>query len=490
MLHKTGSVIKNALVSISGFSAIICLFMLIFSYSVSAEAYDQVLAKVDILSSISSIPFPVYAHLQGASGKEYALVIAGQRELGRSSIAYKVLDEIPEDMQGTNYLICLERLKGARNEAALRFNVLLDDGRNILIRVTGAEAEELVKLGFEIELLSKRPIITEPRQRIQQAEQGMEITYNRTIANMMNRVTESKAYEYISGLAGETPVTIGDTSYKILSRNTNSGIHIQNATRYIYEFMLKAGLSVSYQNWSYSYYSGRNVIGEKAGTVSPEEIILVTAHLDCMPPLGNAPGADDNGSGSVAAMIIAEMFAKRSFERTIRFVFFTGEEQGLIGSSFYADKVLTDKDNIVGVYNMDMIAWDSIGGPTLRLHTRSRLNPGYTGDNFLAATFVNVLNVYGLNSALTPIIDPDGIAGSDHSSFWNIGVPAILAIEDDEDDFCINYHTSYDTVLTLNFAYFTSYIKVSLGMAAHLAKMVNVNKPDINPAIDLLLNSD
>lgn len=489
MLNKTGAETKTIFTSISRLLVFICLFLPIPSLSVSAQATDKVLAKVDIVGSISKIPFPIYAHLQGASGQDYALVITSRSQLNHSGQPYKILEQIPEDMQDTNYLICLERVKGARKEAASRFKVLLDDGRNILIRVTGANAEVLFKLGFETKWLNKRPIITEPRHRIQLAEQGMKITFSRAVKSMMNRVTESKVYEYTSGLTGETPGTIGGTSYTISSRDTDSGVPIQNATRYLYEFMQNAGLSVSYQNWDYIYYSNRNVIGELQGTVSPEEIILITAHLDCMPSGDIAPGADDNGSGSVAAMIIAELFVKRAFERTIRLVFFTGEEQGSIGSSIYADKILNDNDNIVAVYNMDMIAWDSIGGPDLRIHTRSRLSQGYADDNFLASTFINVLNAYGLDSALTPIIDPDSITGSDHSSFWDIGVPAILAIEDDENDFCPNYHSINDTVSTLNLAYFASYVKVSLGMAAHLAKIVN-EPPDINPAINLLLGPD
>ena len=76
-----------------------------------------------------------------------------------------------------------------------------------------------------------------------------------------------------------------------------------------------------------------------------------------------------------------------------------------------------------------------LSGPTLRLHTRTTSNPGYPGDRAIADVFVDVVSNYGLSGSLTPIIDPDGITASDHSPFWNKGYSAILAIEDDEDDF-------------------------------------------------------
>ena len=58
--------------------------------------------------------------------------------------------------------------------------------------------------------------------------------------------------------------------------------------------------------------------------------MLIVAHLDDMPATGAAPGADDNASGSVGVMIASEIMRDYQFERTVRFIFFTGEEQGLL----------------------------------------------------------------------------------------------------------------------------------------------------------------
>ena len=154
----------------------------------------------------------------------------------------------------------------------------------------------------------------------------------------------------------------------------------------------------------------------------------------------------------------------------MRFVLFTGEEQGLYGSAAYANAVAAAGDNIVAVYNMDMIAWDNVGAPTLRLHTRTTSNPGYAGDLAIAGVFTNVVSAYGLSGSLVPIIDPDGESASDHASFWNKGYPAILAIEDDDDDFNAYYHTINDNLAHINLTYFTNFVKASIGTAAHLAQ--------------------
>lgn len=290
---------------------------------------------------------------------------------------------------------------------------------------------------------------------------------NPAVATMMSQVRPDTVYTYTGDLSGEWPATIGGAPYTITTRNTYSGAPIHMATQYVYEHMQASGLAVSYHDW----YANRNVVGVLTGTTQADEIVLITAHLDSTSYGGLAPGADDNASGSVGVLVAAEILSQYQFERTLRFVFFTGEEQGLLGSNQYAQAVYAAGDNIVAVYNMDMIAWDDddIGGPTLRLHTRYTTDPDYDGDLQIAGVFTNVVNAYGLSSYLTPIIDADNIRASDHASFWSKGYPAILAIEDDEGDFNDYYHSQNDRLQYLDMTYYTNYVKASVGTAAHLA---------------------
>ncbi len=315
------------------------------------------------------------------------------------------------------------------------------------------------------------------------------------VAEIISQVQQGTVYTYTGGLSGQWPVIIGGSPYTIGTRYTGSGTPIAKATQYAYEHLQALGLNVSYQSWSSSGFSGRNVIAAQGGLTHPDEIVLITAHLDDISSgqqrMTNAPGADDNASGAVGVLVAADLLSHYRFERTVRFVLFTGEEQDFYGSNAYAAAISAARENVVAVYNMDMIAWDKKPGPTLRLHTRITSDPGYPGDLAIAQTFSNVVNAYGLTGSLTPIITADSEDASDHLSFWRRGYSAILAIEDDFNDFNPNYHTTADTLSILNMTYFTNYVKASVGTAAHLAGLLpplvtatptNTSTPTATPA--------
>jgi hypothetical protein len=183
---------------------------------------------------------------------------------------------------------------------------------------------------------------------------------------------------------------------------------------------------------------------------------------------GPAPGADDNAAGSAAVLLAANILSSHFLERTVRVILFTGEEQGLCASEVYAGAATNAGENIVAVYNMDMLAWDAVGGPVLRLHTRPSGNPGHAADVAIANLFSDVVNTYGLSSVLTPIVNDDGEISSDHYPFWQGGLPGVLAMEDDYDDLNPNCHTANDQRQYLNMGYLTNFVKASVGSAAHL----------------------
>ncbi len=77
-----------------------------------------------------------------------------------------------------------------------------------------------------------------------------------------------------------------------------------------------------------------NVIGEKAGSDCPDEIVVICAHYDsCM----GISGASDHAAGAAIVIELAHVFSKLPAKRTLRFIAFSGEETGLNGSTFYAD---------------------------------------------------------------------------------------------------------------------------------------------------------
>ncbi|MBS1791591.1 MAG: M20/M25/M40 family metallo-hydrolase [Acidobacteria bacterium] len=97
-----------------------------------------------------------------------------------------------------------------------------------------------------------------------------------------------------------------------------------------------------------------NVIATLKGTENPELVYVVGSHFDSVPA---GPGADDDTSGTTALLEAARMLAKHPQAATIIFASYTGEEAGLLGSREFVRVAQTNKMNIVGVLNNDMIGW-------------------------------------------------------------------------------------------------------------------------------------
>ncbi len=434
----------------------------------SARASEPLLlARIDLVKPVTELPLPVHAYLQAANGQDYVLVFADRTQLDAAGWAYRVLDSggRPRD-----YVVARYRRPPTGN-AAGGLAVVHDDGRRWIVRATAARAERLAERGFDVQRLPAKPLAW-PRLAVPEKrgpkEDLMLLSYDGMVADMINQVRTTNLYNWVNQLSGGAGSVIGGDFYTILTRNTTRQVPTHKAAQYMFQHLQALGLTTSYQHWNSGGYSNCNVIGEMPGGALSNEIVIVCAHLDDMPNAARAPGADDNASGSVGVLVAADILRKFRFQRTLRFVLFTGEEQDLYGSDAYAALCDARGDNVLAVLNLDMIAWDSDASPTLRLHTRS----GNAGDRAIAATFTNVVGVYSLRSRLTPIITADNETASDHSSFWNYGYYAVLAIEDDYDDFHTYYHTTNDTLPRMNMTYFTWYTKAVVGTAAHLANPV------------------
>lgn len=332
-----------------------------------------------------------------------------------------------------------------------------------ILRTPPAGAGQWVRVGAKSRALSSDPAPLWPV--VSDGVTPLSITPSPDIQAMIDQVDGDTLYRYVGDLSGEWPVTIGGISYTITTRHTDSGQPIQKATQYVYEHLENLGLEVSYHYWSGSGHSNRNVIGEVAGAMHPDEIFVLSAHLDNMPTGTIAPGADDNASGAAAVLVAADILSQYEWDCTLRFALWTGEEQGLWGSHYYAQQASNREENIVGVLNLDMIGWDGIEGPDIDLHANQSLTP--TLD--LAQLFSDVVGIYELN--LVPQIIPNGISRSDHGSFWDYAYPAILGIEDydpSSHDFNPYYHSPQDLLEHLNVDYFTEFVKASVGTLAHM----------------------
>jgi Zn-dependent M28 family amino/carboxypeptidase len=103
-----------------------------------------------------------------------------------------------------------------------------------------------------------------------------------------------------------------------------------------------------------------NVVAELPGTRYPARRYYVVGHYDSMPgnvmdPEADAPGANDDASGTVAVMEIARVLAAQPQESTIVFLCTVAEEQGLIGAKYHADQAAARKDDIRAVLSNDIV---------------------------------------------------------------------------------------------------------------------------------------
>lgn len=398
----------------------------------------------------------VYARLDGRSGP---YLIAGADEktraaLSRGSIEVQLLDA---DTAGATYFWAAPTRGRAVTHWEEYGRVLLFDGDQYLLRTTPQEANRLAEIGVEIAQLFLVPQVlpTAP------ATIPADVDHDPIIQTIVDQVTSPTVTQYTGSLSGEWPVTIGGEPYTIATRYTYSGVPIQKATQYVGEHLAQLGLSVEYHNWSSANYP--NVIAELPGQTNPEQIVIICAHLDDVPAGALAPGADDNASGSTGVLLAADILSRYEWDVTLRFALWTGEEQGLYGSAAYALRSFNANEQIIGVLNMDMIAYDSDSFPIFDLHAKSTLPDSVN----LANLFADVVGEYALD--LQPDVLINNYLGnySDNASFWARGYTAILAIEDN-DDFTPHYHTTGDTLSTLNLAYFTEMVKASVATFAHL----------------------
>ncbi|CAN5118756.1 M20/M25/M40 family metallo-hydrolase [soil metagenome] len=115
-----------------------------------------------------------------------------------------------------------------------------------------------------------------------------------------------------------------------------------------------------------------NIFAILKGTADPDRVYVVSGHYDsmCTSPTNaecDAPGANDDASGTAVSLELARVMSKRKFDATIVFMAVPGEEQGLLGAAYYAEQAKVNKMNIEGVFTNDIV-----GGVTTHKNSQFR----------------------------------------------------------------------------------------------------------------------
>ena len=212
-----------------------------------------------------------------------------------------------------------------------------------------------------------------------------------------------------------------------------------------------------------------NVIAQKTGTLYPDQYYYITAHYDSRSEtyesgLIYAPGADDNASGVATVVEAARVLAQADLPYSVRFALFAGEEQGLYGSRHHANAESAAGTQILGVINIDMIAYHhfqitNINTQLLRGNMDSSLELcNYIAQN--ARDWGFPYNAWNTNSVSQ---------NSDHYPFDERGYPSVFISEDWQWSRNPYYHTIYDSYESLNPTYFHENAKLAIAALADLA---------------------
>jgi hypothetical protein len=192
-----------------------------------------------------------------------------------------------------------------------------------------------------------------------------------------------------------------------------------------------------------------NIIGRLEGSdpILKDEYLIIGAHLDHVGSQAELlfPGANDNASGSAAVFEIADAFQKSNIKpkRSILFVLFASEEQGLFGSKFFVENLKIDTNKIVAMFNLDSIGYgDSI----------------QVGNGKSSPKLWNLARRIDKENFNLVVADTWSGGGADLTPFYEKGIPGVYFVSKYSYD---HLHLPTDTPETLNPGLFESIVKLA-----------------------------
>jgi hypothetical protein len=264
---------------------------------------------------------------------------------------------------------------------------------------------------------------------------------------MINEVDESLLSNYLEGLIKYGPRFTG-------SENCLKAAH------YIYDEFEKLNLDVYFDSWKYARYKCQNVVATLNGVDSSSDIVyIVCAHYDTTL---NSPGANDDGSGIATLLAMANICSRYSFNHTISFIAFSGEEVGTFGSHAYAKKSYEEGDNIKAVLNLETFGYTSKGGKELFILKTKRTE-------WISQFSQEISEKYSqfVNLAIIPIDNRP----CDHQAFLNYGYDGVQYVQLNRDDYPL--HSPEDSLDKINYSYLVNVTKLILAITGELADKPN-----------------
>ncbi|RXP60340.1 M28 family peptidase [Lutibacter sp. HS1-25] len=283
--------------------------------------------------------------------------------------------------------------------------------------------------------------------------------YNSSYAEIVNKCAYDSIYKNLQQFESYGVKEIGTSSLN----NTKNWI-INKYNHYGYTNIVE-------QPFSYFGYNTENIIITKTGSVYPNKYIIIDAHYDTR----KGTGTNDNGSGTVILFEIARLLKDINTEYSIKFIHFSGEEDGYIGSQYFINNTVIPQNlDIVLVFNIDEVG--GVYGMTNNtiVCERDEINP--TANNAASAIVTNELaNCVGLYSNLTAEISFAYL--SDYIPFEANGEIITGFFEKNKST---HPHTISDVFTNLDVNYVYEVSKAAIGASLHFSKalknVLNIDK--------------
>lgn len=276
---------------------------------------------------------------------------------------------------------------------------------------------------------------------------------NTAIQSVINEVQESNIQFYLEQLTDNDVSPQKDSTQSRFSQTSGNDTEAQ----YIKTVFESNGIEVELQPFTQDGVTSNNIVAKIYGT-DRSTWYYATAHMDSTSEQHSkiapghqwslsdpAPGADDNGSGTSAVMEIARAIktAGVPLNASLKFILFSGEEQGLLGSKYYV-KNRPQNETIIAVVNMDMIG----GNPTFPANCVNMAYKGGRGGNIITDVIVDINQQFNVGLNTQSVASSN--ARSDHASFWqHMGLYNAIFSNECELDNDV-YHTQADTIENLH----------------------------------------
>ncbi|TPX55296.1 hypothetical protein PhCBS80983_g05437 [Powellomyces hirtus] len=227
---------------------------------------------------------------------------------------------------------------------------------------------------------------------------------------------------------------------------------------------LNVTVSTFSHTWGQSSVIARINPSSGNGTTKPEVVVL-GAHLDSInsrnPMSGRAPGADDDGSGSVTIFEAYRLLLANGVApvRPIEFQWYAGEEAGLLGSGKIVADFVARKVPVYGMLQMDMTAYTPPNKPAIVGIATDFTDP-------TLSKFVQALNTAYCTTRWANV--KCGYGCSDHASWNKAGFPAAFSFESSFSDSNPDIHSDRDTLAKVNYKHMTEFVKLATSFAVEL----------------------